>query len=162
MNYSRFSLLGYAPHAPHSYLGHRIVNPAAHVNSSKRENYSGLKSSRSSRSSKSKNVIEYKGVSDVPSFQNFLRDHPVAFVWFYAPWCGHCVAMEDAYNAVAEELSDSVSFIKVNADENTELCVQYKVSGYPTLKLFKNGKDSETYSGSRTADAFSQWLSQRV
>lgn len=155
MNYSRFSNLGYAPHTPHAYLGDRVVNPV--MKTKKRENYSEPKSE-----SKSEYVIDYNLASDKPSFQNFLRDHPVAFVWFHAKWCGHCKVMVKEYENVAKNLHDRVSFIKVDADEYSELCAAYGVQGFPTLILFKNGKDSSIYPNKRTADAFQQWLLQNI
>ena len=39
---------------------------------------------------------------------------------------------------------------KVDADSHKELATKYGVSGYPTIKIFKNGKDEE-YDGPREA-----------
>jgi thiol-disulfide isomerase/thioredoxin len=153
MNYSHFSVLGYAVHQNqhgNKVHGYRIVNPASHL--AKREHFfSGVKTS----------IQEYSGKSEVASFQDYLADHPNAFVWFHALWCGHCIAMKDDFEK-ASSRSKNVSFIKVDADQYPELCAHYNVRGFPTLKLFKNGEESETYSGVRSADAFLSWLSQRV
>ncbi|CAK9293986.1 unnamed protein product [Gordionus sp. m RMFG-2023] len=63
-------------------------------------------------------------------------------VEFYAPWCGHCKKLEPEYNAAADQLKkDGLhGFIaKVDCEANADLCKKHDVSGYPTLKVFKNG-----------------------
>jgi thiol-disulfide isomerase/thioredoxin len=153
MDYSHFSILGYAVHQhPHGNKvhGYRIVNPAAHL--AKREHFfSGSKLS----------VKEYSGKSEVSAFQDYLSDHPNAFVWFHSLHCGHCIVMKDAFYDAASRSKD-VSFIKVDANDYSDLCAYYQVRGFPTMKLFKNGEESDTYSGDRSANSFLSWLSQRV
>ena len=41
---------------------------------------------------------------------------------------------------------------QVDCTENTEVCGKYGVSGYPTLKIFRNGEVAEDYNGPREAD----------
>lgn len=156
--YSHFALLGYAEHQqPHGKLSHayRIVNPAAHV----RENFSSFFGVKPKASSS--RVIEYNESSDPTSFRNFLRQHPNAFVWFHATWCGHCIAMKDDYDQAAEAVPN-VSFIKVDADKHAPLIKFYKVEGFPTLKLFMDGDQIIEYEGKRSASNFINWLKQRV
>ncbi|CAF4356101.1 unnamed protein product, partial [Adineta steineri] len=40
----------------------------------------------------------------------------------------------------------------VDCTVETKVCGKYGVSGYPTLKIFKNGEVSEDYNGPREAD----------
>ena len=37
-------------------------------------------------------------------------------------------------------MPDKVKIVRVNADENTELCKTLKVSSLPVLKMYKNDK----------------------
>jgi protein disulfide-isomerase A1 len=149
MNYSHFSYLGYTipSKGPHSY---RIVNPKQQ----KRENYSASVSSSS--------VIDLDSASDVTTFQNFLRDHPSAFVWFHASWCGHCVAMKDAYADAASRMQGKVSFIRIDADKFRNLVSHYDVQGFPTMILFTGGKPVKVYDGKRNADSFVSWLKEHA
>lgn len=63
---------------------------------------------------------------------------------FYAPWCGYC----QKQRPILDELSKNNIWIGiVNADENPNLVSEYKISGYPTFMLFKEGKVIATLAG---------------
>jgi thiol-disulfide isomerase/thioredoxin len=32
-------------------------------------------------------------VLDDSNYTSFVQEHPLVFIKFYAPWCGHCKAM---------------------------------------------------------------------
>jgi len=77
-------------------------------------------------------------------------------VEFYAPWCGHCKALEPEWNQAAADLKGKVKFAKVDATEEKNIAQQFGVSGYPTIKYFDYGdksssRDAKDYSGQRTA-----------
>ncbi|XP_045215771.2 protein disulfide-isomerase A3-like [Mercenaria mercenaria] len=88
-------------------------------------------------------------------FSSKIVDHDVILVEFFAPWCGHCKRLAPEYEKAATSLKKNdppVSLAKVDCTANTEVCGKYGVSGYPTLKIFKNGEMAEDYNGPREAD----------
>lgn len=53
------------------------------------------------------------------TFDSALRDSKdIWFIEFYAPWCGHCKALEPEWNQVASNMKGKVKFAKVDATEN--------------------------------------------
>ncbi|CAM9918859.1 unnamed protein product [Ascophyllum nodosum] len=91
-------------------------------------------------------------VLDASNFDDAVAQNPTLLVEFYAPWCGHCKKLAPAYAKAAGTLAkDNLKIAKVDADAHKELGKKYGVSGFPTLKLVKEGKVSD-YTGGRTAD----------
>jgi protein disulfide-isomerase A1 len=47
--------------------------------------------------------------------------------------------------------------VQVDCTENQELCAEFGVNGYPTLKVFRNGVPVD-YSGPRKADGIISYM----
>lgn len=62
---------------------------------------------------------------------------------FWATWCGPCVGMGPAIDAVAEEYAGRVEVGKYNIDEQNDLAMQYRIMSIPTILTFKNGKKTD-------------------
>jgi len=89
------------------------------------------------------------------NFHTEIAKHNVILVEFYAPWCGHCKRLAPEYGIAATKLfkrDQSVALAKVDCTVEKSTCSKYGVSGYPTLKIFKNGEFSKEYDGPREAD----------
>ncbi|KAK6167382.1 hypothetical protein SNE40_021422 [Patella caerulea] len=85
------------------------------------------------------------------------------FIMFYAPWCGHCKRLGPTWNELAElynDLQDSpVVIAKVDCTEETPLCAQQDITGYPTLKYFYDSPtDYIRYKGNRDLSSFKSFL----
>jgi protein disulfide isomerase family A protein 3 len=55
-----------------------------------------------------------------------------------------------------------VALVKVDCTVETAVCQKYGVSGYPTLKIFKNGEKSADYDGPREADGIVKYMKARA
>uniref|UniRef100_A0A671Y1K0 Protein disulfide-isomerase n=1 Tax=Sparus aurata TaxID=8175 RepID=A0A671Y1K0_SPAAU len=108
--------------------------------------------------SRASDVLDY-GDDD---FESKIGTHDLALVEFFAPWCGHCKRLAPEYETAATRLKGSVPLVKVDCTSNSNTCSKYGVSGYPTLKIFRDGEDSGPYDGPRTADGIVSFLKKQA
>ncbi|KAL7477182.1 hypothetical protein ACHAW6_002990 [Cyclotella cf. meneghiniana] len=67
---------------------------------------------------------------------------PPRVVEFYAPWCPHCKHFKPTFIKMAKDVcakQPKIKFHAVSCVAHSKLCKTQGVSGYPTLKLFKEG-----------------------
>jgi protein disulfide-isomerase A6 len=89
------------------------------------------------------------------------------FVKFFAPWCGHCKSMKPAWDQLGGEYAGSSSVVIGDADctdSAKEICEKLGVSGYPTIKYFKDGDVSvgEPYKGGRDYDSLKKFVENEL
>ncbi|CAI5465358.1 unnamed protein product [Closterium sp. Yama58-4] len=86
------------------------------------------------------------------------------FVKFYTPWCGHCKRLAPEWERLAAAFRSSVyvHIAQVDCDAHKELCSQFGVTGYPTLKWFpRNSLTPETYTGDREVEKLLEFVNQK-
>ena len=99
------------------------------------------------------------------NFSEAVKPSELWLVKFYAPWCGHCKSLEPEWAAAAaktSKLKPKVYLAKVDADQHKDLAGKYDVSGYPTIKIFKNGKIDGDYDGPREAKGIVKFVKSAV
>lgn len=63
--------------------------------------------------------------------------------------------------AASEMQGENVKFVNVDATQHGSLAGQYQVQGYPTIKVFQNGKH-EDYQGGRSASDFVEFAKTKL
>ncbi|MBE7502245.1 MAG: thioredoxin [Verrucomicrobia bacterium] len=66
---------------------------------------------------------------------------------FWAEWCGPCRMVAPILDELASEYDGQIKVGKVNVDDNQQLAADYRITGIPTLLLFKQGRVEETMVG---------------
>jgi thioredoxin 1 len=85
------------------------------------------------------------------SFQSEVLLAPVpVLVDFWAEWCGPCRMIAPLLEDLATEYEGLVKVGKVNVDENQRLAAEYRITGIPTLLLFKEGQVQDVIVGLRS------------
>jgi thiol-disulfide isomerase/thioredoxin len=97
-------------------------------------------------------VIEYEGTNESdPTRPDFLYspDAGPRVVEFYAPWCPHCRRYAPHYIAYARQVTQivnasngdvNVKFFAVSCTVHKEVCRDFRVNGYPKVKVFRAGE----------------------
>ncbi|CDR47690.1 CYFA0S36e00452g1_1 [Cyberlindnera fabianii] len=86
-----------------------------------------------------------------------------SLVEFYASWCGHCKKLSPIYDELADVYANTpdVQIVKIECDENRDICSQFGIKGFPTLKLFKKDMSNPVdFDGTRDLDGFIKFIGE--
>ncbi|WPH03622.1 thioredoxin-like protein 1 [Acrodontium crateriforme] len=106
---------------------------------------------------------------DITSTQHFsqvLSSSRIVVTDFWADWCGPCKAVAPMYEQLSAQLSrpSTITFTKVNTDEQKEITSTYNVSALPTFIIFKAGRETKRIKGAdpKALDAAVKQLAQEA
>lgn len=80
-----------------------------------------------------------KGMSE-QDFETLINSDKLVLIDFYAEWCVPCKKMEPYLNEITNDLKNTVTVIRINADENQELCQKLQINAIPVLQIYKKKK----------------------
>ena len=75
------------------------------------------------------------------NFKSVVLESKVpVIVDFWAEWCGPCRAVAPVLEEISNEYSSKIKIVKINADEEPQLAMQYGVSSIPNMSVFQSGE----------------------
>ncbi|TYI39316.1 hypothetical protein ES332_A02G089800v1 [Gossypium tomentosum] len=119
-------------------------------------------------SAKESESKEFVLTLDHSNFTRFVTHHNFVVVKFYAPWCRHSQNLAPEYEKAASVLSNHhppIILAKFDADDeaNKYLAKQYRIRGYLTVKIFRNGGQMiQEYRDSRRANYIVEYLKEQI
>ncbi|CAL4964117.1 unnamed protein product [Urochloa decumbens] len=103
---------------------------------------------------------------DADNFSEVVSAHHFIVVNFYGPWLYWSKKLAPEYEKAAAILRNHdppIVLAKIDAISNKDLRDKYRVVGYPTVKLFRNGGSTvEDYIGARDAESIVRYLKKQV
>lgn len=76
----------------------------------------------------------------------------------WAAWCAPCRMIAPALEEIAGEMMGKIRIAKLNVDENPRTHAGLRVSGIPTLVMFKDGKEIDRVVGALPPPQLRAWI----
>ena len=92
---------------------------------------------------------------NLTQFQNKVStsDKPIV-VDFWANWCMPCKVTKPILESLADEYSDKVEFLPIDADHSRDMLEHFKVIGIPTVLTIRNGEAVGRVTGTQSENVY--------
>ena len=98
--------------------------------------------------------IKVNSPNDALNLSKLLKDGNW-MVLYYAEWCSHCKTMKPEWKKAVNNVSnnkDTINIAEIESSHIGNLSEPPNVDGYPTIKMYNNGKEVAKFEDERIAD----------
>ena len=101
-------------------------------------------------------------VEDFDSKVLSVSQQRTVLVDFWAEWCSPCLVIAPVLTRIVEGYAGALELAKVEVDvgENMKLAGHYRVRGFPTVILFRQGEEQGRFSGAQPLSRVRRFVEQ--
>ncbi len=81
--------------------------------------------------------LPLKGMN-MEDYRKLLQGDKMVLVDFHAKWCGPCKMMKPYLDNISRDLSEKVTIIRIDVDENPKLAKELKIKAIPLMMLYQD------------------------
>ena len=112
------------------------------------------------------NTIDVNDSTKINKFNNLVKNS-ITLVAFVAPWCGHCQALHPKWSMLKKMMKRFVTekkLVLATVEEKyiNDVNIKSEISGFPTIKLYKDGEYKDEYNGPRELPALYNYIKTNI